>query len=182
MPALGKIELRRAIDDAVRNKRARVLTHFPLSPAADAPILQIKILPVEDGVTLVWYDVTDRARAEQTLKRDGDRLALAAEGANDGLWELDLVRKEFYFSSRWRALLGLSPEVGVGPPEEWFDRVHTDDIAGLKEALEAHLAAKTAHFQHQHRIRRADGTYRLFLCRGVGVRPNGHRATRVAGS
>ena len=60
--------------------------------------------------------------------------------------------------------------------------MHSDDLKGLKDALEAHLAGRTGHFQHEHRIRRADGTYRLFLCRGVGVRPTGHRAIRVAGS
>ena len=67
-------------------------------------------------------------------------------------------------------------------PEEWIDRVHADDIAPLKEALEAHLAGKTDHFQHEHRIRHEDGTYRRFLCRGVAVRGAGRRAVRIAGS
>ena len=67
-------------------------------------------------------------------------------------------------------------------PEEWIDRVHADDIAALKEALEAHLSGKTEHFQHEHRIRHEDGTYRRFLCRGVAVRGAGRRSARIAGS
>ena len=52
----------------------------------------------------------------------------------------------------------------------------------LKEAIDAHLAGKTEHFQHEHRIRHEDGTYRRFLCRGIAVRGAGRRPARIAGS
>ena len=38
------------------------------------------------------------------------------------------------------------------------------------------------HFQHEHRIRHEDGTYRRFLCRGIAVRGAGRRPARIAGS
>ena len=95
-------------------------------------MLQVRILPVPGGVTLLWHDVTERARAEQALKRSEERLALAAEGANDGLWEWDLRTQEFYFSGRWREMLGLPPTAGIGRPNEWIDRVHPEDAAGAQ--------------------------------------------------
>ena len=58
-----------------------------------------KVLPVADGVTLLWHDVTERTRAEHELKRSEERLALAAEGANDGLWQWDLRTQEFFTSA-----------------------------------------------------------------------------------
>jgi diguanylate cyclase (GGDEF)-like protein/PAS domain S-box-containing protein len=137
---------------------------------------------VAGGVTLLWHDVTEHTRAERALKRSEERLALAAEGANDGLWEWDLRSQELYVSGRFRAMLGLPAAAGMGRPDEWMDRVHADDIVSLKEALEAHLSGKTDHFQHEHRIRHEDGTYRRFLCRGVAVRGAGRRSARVAGS
>src|SRR5256885_7794737 len=79
-------------------------------------------------------------------------------------------------------MIGLPPPVGVGRPDDWMGRVHGDDIASLKEALEAHLSGKTDHFLHEHRIRHEDGTYRRFLCRGVAVRGAGRRSNRIAGS
>ena len=79
-------------------------------------------------------------------------------------------------------MIGLPAPAGIGRPEEWMDRVHADDIVALKEALEAHLSGKTDHFQHEHRIRHEDGTYRRFLCRGVAVRGAGRRSARIAGS
>jgi diguanylate cyclase (GGDEF)-like protein/PAS domain S-box-containing protein len=182
VPALSKTELPRAITDALTNRSPRTLAHLGLPSAAGPRILQIRILPVVGGVTLLWHDVTERTSAEQALKRSEERLALAAEGANDGLWEWDLRSQEVYYSGRWRAMMGLAAAAGSGRPEEWLERVHADDIVGLREALEAHLSGKSDHFQHEHRIRHEDGTYRRFLCRGIGMRSTGRRAGRIAGS
>src|SRR5207248_1545681 len=107
IPDLGKTSLPGAIDDALTTRTPRTLAQLGLPSAAGLRVLQVKILPVVDGVTLLWQDVTERARAEHALKRSEERLALAAEGANDGLWELNLRTKEFYFSGRWRAMLGM---------------------------------------------------------------------------
>ena len=182
VPTLASTELPRAIDAALKDRSPRTMTHLGLPSASGARILQVKVLPVAGGATLLWQDVTEQTRVEQALKRNEERLALAAEGANDGLWEWDLRTQEFYFSSRWRAMIGLPASGGIGRPEEWIDRVHADDVAALKEALKAHLSGQTEHFEHEHRIRHEDGTYRRFLCRGVGVRGAGRRSGRIAGS
>ena len=152
VPDLGKTNLTYAINDALTNRKPRTLTHLALPAAAGARILQVKIVPVAGGVTLLWHDVTERTRLEEALRRNADRLTLAAEGANDGLWEWDLRSREFYFSGRWGSMIGL-PAPGIGRPEEWTDRVHADDIVPLTQAIEAHLSGKTEHFQHEHRIR-----------------------------
>jgi diguanylate cyclase (GGDEF)-like protein/PAS domain S-box-containing protein len=182
VPMLSNTELPRAIDDTLTNRTPRTLMHLGLPCAAGARILQVKILPVVDGTTLLWHDVTERTRVENALKRSEERLALAAEGANDGLWELDLRTQECYFSGRWKAMVGLPAIGGVGRPEEWFARVHADDAAGLKGALKAHLSGSTEHFEHEHRIRHEDGSYRRFLSRGVAVLGAGRRPARIAGS
>ena len=79
-------------------------------------------------------------------------------------------------------MLGLRASQAMGRPEDWFRRVHPDDLTSLNAALEAHVAGETAHFQHEHRVRHEDGTYRWMLCRGVAVcRANG-RATRISGA
>ncbi len=180
-PAMAQTDLPRAISDALADRNART-AHLRLASAASTRILRVSILPVTDGVTLLWHDVTQQTQADALLKRSAERLALAAAGANDGLWEWDLRRKEFYCSDRWRAMLGLSTPAVIGRPEDWTDRVHADDMASFKEALDAHLAGKTDLFQHEHRIRHEDGTYRRFLCRGLAVRGASRRPARIAGS
>ncbi len=182
VPALRQIELERAITEAVTNRSARTLARIELPSGDGARILQVKLIPVVGGVTLLWHDVTERIRAEHAIKRREDRLVLAAEGANDGLWEWDLRSQEFYVSGRWTEMMGLPAPAGIGRPGDWTERVHPDDILPLKEAIDAHLTGKTVHVLHEHRIRHEDGTYRRFLCRGVAARGAGRRPVRLAGS
>ena len=139
-------------------------------------------MPVDGGATLLWHDITDLVRDEETLKRNEQRLALAADGANDGWWEWDLRSRQCYFSARWRALVGLTGEGGAGKPEEWLSRVHRADAASLRAELEAFLSGKTAQLSHEHRLRHEDGTYRWFHCRGAAAPGADDRATRIAGS
>ena len=180
-PALAKTDLPRAIEGVLTDGTARTVA-VRLSSAASARILRVRILPVVGGMTLLWDDVTEQTRTNEFLKRNEERLALAAVGANDGLWEWDLRSKEFYCSDRWRAMSGLSARAGIGRPDEWLERVHPDDIVPLKEALELHLSGKTDVLLHVHRLRHEDGTYRRFLCRGIAERGTGGRPARIAGS
>ena len=145
-------------------------------------MLRVRVVPDVGGATLLWHDTTEEAGAERRLIRNAERFALTAEGANDGLWELDLRTKEFYASARWRAMLGLPPREDSGPRGDWFNRVHPDDLVSLNEALDAHLTGQTAHFQHEHRLLHEDGTYQRFLCRGVAEYGSSGRPARVAGS
>ena len=150
---------------------------------AGTRMLEVRILPVSGGVTLLCRDITQRVQADQATKKNEARLALAAEGANDGLWEWDLRAQELFVSGRWKAMIGLPATAGTGPVEDWLSRVHPEDAPALKEALEAHIAGRSEHFQNEHRIRHEDGNYRRFLCRGVAVRnATTRRSGRIAGS
>ena len=182
MPILTDTELPRAVDETLKDRTPRTISQLRLLRTAGTRIAEVKILPVSDGVTLLWRDVTERTSAEHALKRSEERLALAAHGANDGWWEWDLRTKQLFLSSRWREIVGLPAKASVGRPEEWLDRVHPQDAAALKELLKAHLSGKTPHFQHEHRIRHADGTYRWFLCRGIAGLGPARTPVRIAGS
>jgi PAS domain S-box-containing protein len=131
VPALVRTELPRAVRDTVTDRKGRTLNHLRLPAGSDARIVQVKVLPVAGGVALLWHDVTERTRAEHELRRSGERLALAAEGANDGLWQWNLQTQEFYVSGRWRAMIGLPSHAAIGGPGEWLERVHAEDIANL---------------------------------------------------
>ena len=182
IPPLGKTELPKAITDTQTDRKPRTMPELALPRTAGVRMLHVKVLPVADGLTLLWQDVTDRANAVRALKRSEQRLALAADGANDGLWEWDLSAKELYVSARWREIAGIPGEAGTTRPDEWLERVHAEDTAAMKAGLTAHLSGHSPLFQHEHRIRQEDGTYRWFLCRGIAARGTGRHKSRIAGS
>ena len=121
-------------------------------------------------------------RAVSDLRESEERYALAVLGANDGLWDWNLITHQVYWSPRWRSMLGLEDvEIGADP-QEWLSRIHPDDVKDVQATLDAHLASGTGHFESEHRIRHRDDTYRWVLSRGAAVRDDAGVATRFAGS
>jgi diguanylate cyclase (GGDEF)-like protein/PAS domain S-box-containing protein len=182
LPVVGQTELPRVIDAAVAHGRPRMVSQLMLPTSAGVRILQIKVLPEPGGVTLLWYDLTERAHAEYALQRSEERFALMEAGANDGLWEYEIGSQEIHFSARWKAMVGLPTRRGIGRLEDWLERVHPDDKSSFVQAVDAVLSGTTDQLQHEHRLRHENGTYRRFLCRGVAARAARGRCSRVAGS
>jgi diguanylate cyclase (GGDEF)-like protein/PAS domain S-box-containing protein len=127
-------------------------------------------------------EVQERRRVEAALRESEARYILAAQGANDGLWDWDLERNEIYLSPRWKEMLGYGePDLSTSP-HEWFERVHPDDLPKLQEALGNHPSGSGSHFECEHRMRHRDGSYRWMLSRGIALCDCDSRATRIAGS
>jgi diguanylate cyclase (GGDEF)-like protein/PAS domain S-box-containing protein len=179
--ALTETALSRELTETLRDSRPRTLRIAVRSKGGSARALDVKLLPVHDGVTLLWHDSTERTSAEHALKQDAERFARAGAGAKDGLWECDLRTRALHVSERWKTLLGLPASTTISHLDEWLDRVHPEDLASLKEAVKTHLADKTPHFEHQHRIRHQDGAYRWVLFRGTTA-DDDRRGFRLAGS
>ncbi|MCU0972144.1 MAG: EAL domain-containing protein, partial [Gammaproteobacteria bacterium] len=107
---------------------------------------------------------------------------MAARGANDGLWDWDLVRGEVYYSPRWCEMLGLGDVARVDGPGQWLDRVHPDDAQHVNDVLETHIKGLSPHFETEFRLRAEVGEHHWVLCRGLAVRDGKGRAVRMAGS
>lgn len=127
-------------------------------------------------------EINERKRTEAALRESEERYALAASGANDGLWDWDLRNDTVYYSYRWKTMLGYSDKELGDQPAEWFTRVHPDDLAELESKIAAHVNGRSPHFEGEYRIMHKDGTYRWVLSRGLAVRTLDGHAYRMAGS
>jgi diguanylate cyclase (GGDEF)-like protein/PAS domain S-box-containing protein len=123
-----------------------------------------------------------RNRAERALRESEERYCLAVRGANDGLWDWDLVRGRIYLAPRWKSMIGYRDEEVGDAPQEWLERVHPEDSERLAAELQRHLEGQCGHFESEHRIRHRDGRFLWVLSRGLAVRDRDGRPTRIAGS
>jgi diguanylate cyclase (GGDEF)-like protein/PAS domain S-box-containing protein len=120
--------------------------------------------------------------AQEALRESEQRYALAAQGANDGLWDWNLAANNVYYSSRWKSMLGFQEhEIGESP-EEWLGRIHDADRDRVAEEITAHQKRSTPHFESEHRMLHRDGTFRWVLSRGLAVHDATGKALRMAGS
>jgi diguanylate cyclase (GGDEF)-like protein/PAS domain S-box-containing protein len=119
---------------------------------------------------------------ERALKESEERYALAARGANDGLWDWNLITGQIYFSPRWNHMLGYAESEHWSDPEEWFDQIHTDDREQVRAEIAAHREGKTSEFVSEYRMRHKSGGYVWMLSRGVAVLDASGVAVRMAGS
>ena len=127
-----------------------------------------------------WLDERSRRKAEARLRASEQRYALAARGANDGLWDWDIDRQAFFFSARARQLMDIGETVPAMSFDVWLNRLGQVERERFQQELDAHLSGSTQQFHHIMSYEREDEP-RWLLARGVAVRENG-RPVRMAGS
>src|SRR5437016_6349732 len=138
--------------------------------------------PIDFAVALARIGTQlSHKRAQEALRESEERYALAARGANDGLWDWDLEANTVYFSPRWKTMLGYEDGEIQDKPEEWLSRIHDADRDRVKEEIAAHQKASTLHFESEHRVLHKDGTFRWMLSRGLAVHDASGKALRMAG-
>ena len=77
---------------------------------------------------------------------------------------------------------GLPPDVTVDRLQDWFERVHPDDIGDLRRIVTAKPEGERQHFEHEHRLRHEKGDYMWVYARGVILADERGKAVRMAGS
>ncbi|QUO47791.1 MULTISPECIES: PAS domain-containing sensor histidine kinase [Halorubrum] len=139
---------------------------------------QTRLSPVvEDGsvtrVVGVARDVTEQKERERTVQRIKDRLELAVEGAQIGVWDWDMTTDEVEFNDQWAAMLGHSPDEIEPRLDAWERRVHPDDLAAVEDALSEHMAGETEYYDTEHRMRTAAGEWKWIRDIGKVVERDG---------
>ncbi len=125
------------------------------------------------------------ASCEKALERvrcSEDRLSLAVQGSNDGLWVWDgSPEGAAWWSPRYYELLGFKE----GDVDADFialqDRLHPADRDRVLEAVRAHLDDHEP-YDVEYRLRMRCGAYRWFHARGQAAWDDRGRPLRMAGS
>jgi diguanylate cyclase (GGDEF)-like protein/PAS domain S-box-containing protein len=132
--------------------------------------------------------VSMRARAGQAalaqeqanahLLRSREQLRLAFEAIDAGVFDIDLVTGERFFSPRYLEILGYTDRDAFAREHRYADSLHPEDRARMLAARREHVA-NGAPLREQCRLQRADGSYVRVSVRGASVRGTDGRATRL---
>ena len=128
------------------------------------------------SLLIVWLLVqhSKRKRVERSLRDSEERMSLAADAANMGMWALDVVSGELWMSDKGRALFGIEPGARLDNAT-LVSRVHPEDRAirrvEMKRAVE-----NRSEYAMEYRVLLPDGTLRWINARGhcMNRGDNGH--------
>ncbi len=111
------------------------------------------------------------------------RWGLALQSAGFGVWDLDVPAHRVRYSPQWKQMLGYGHEDAPDPTSTWRERVHPEDLPPMLHALGRHLRGETTQYEHEFRLRAADGRWRWVLSRGrVVQRGPGGEPQRAVGT
>ncbi len=127
-------------------------------------------------------DITERKRADEALRESEQRLALAAKGSSDGLWDWDLSTGLVTYSPRFKAMMGLEGDELGHDVESWFNRVVPEDLPLLKAALDARLKGSAEELDVEYRVRHKDGSVLWMWCQGGPLLLDDGRPSRLSGT
>ncbi len=132
----------------------------------------------ETGTLVKWYisafDIEDRKRAEEALRRSEGYLAEAQKLTRTGSWAWSVAtRHSVYGSQENFRLFGFDPEGGIPSDEEFYQRIHPEDRDRVRR--EVFLEREEgSHFDVEFRIVLPDGEIKY-------VRSTGHPVRNLSG-
>ena len=121
-----------------------------------------------------------RKNVETLLHESNYMQTLALEAANAGTFDVLFDSMRCCFDNKSLDIFGLSEEHRCIDANMFYDFVHPDDIAMLEE-VHADVVANLDTYEVRYRIIRRDGEVRTVEARGLVIRNEDGRATRVVG-
>ena len=132
------------------------------------------------GFRGVDTDITARRRAEEKLRRNNERMRLAARAGGIGFWEHDYTTDRENWDDGMLEIYGLRREDFLGTGSFWLELVHPEDRAALWAAAEQ-ARQEGEPVRNEFRIIRPDGEVRHITSLWTVVCDASGRAVRKTG-
>jgi diguanylate cyclase (GGDEF)-like protein/PAS domain S-box-containing protein len=125
------------------------------------------------------YDELNEKQA--MIEKSEERYKLALEGANDAIWEVDLITNEFFSSDKFSDITGYDKDA-ITSLEDLMNLVADEDKKIATNDFTNHINGKTLYYQSNVKIKFNGGGHKWVLIRGKSLRNKKGIATKISGS
>jgi PAS domain S-box-containing protein len=132
------------------------------------------------GIAGVDIDITDRKQAEIQLEAATQRLQLATNSAEIGIWDYDIAGDQLFWDDRMYDLYGLTRTSTVAPYATWENSLHPDDRDRAAAELQAAIRGEQD-FHTEFRVLWSDGQVRYIEAHAITTRDAEGKALRMIG-
>jgi len=123
----------------------------------------------------------DKAQIEARLREREQFLSLAILGSNDGIWDWRPNEHRVWLSPRWKEQLGYAEGELPDSLSTWSALVHREDRDRVAQRFADFLEDRTGSFEMVQRFRHKLGHDVHILTRGIKMKDDEGRVTRVVG-
>ena len=128
-------------------------------------------------------DITERKKHEIELRENEQRLDLALDSANEGIWDWHIDKGNIYLDSRYYSIAGYQPNEFTSTIDEIQKRIHENDLAKVNAIILQYLSGERKSSKIEYRFLRKDGSYMWVQDKGKVVARNAvGNPTRILGT
>jgi two-component system, cell cycle sensor histidine kinase and response regulator CckA len=126
------------------------------------------VLEDEEGKAILFnvVDITERKQARKALRDSRQRLELALQGADLGLWDWNVKTSEVFYNDRWAEMIGVPVTEQDGSIESWRKMIHPEDVPLVLNDFNSHLKGGAPLYESEYRLRNKAGRWTWILARG----------------
>lgn len=129
----------------------------------------------------VTQDVTEKNAIARALRVNEERLALATNVNEIGIWELDLRTGRLEWTDTMFSIFGGSRSTFGGALEDWSSKVHPEDLSLSQLAFQQAIETQ-APMDFDFRVLRGDGEVRYVNARAMVIKDAQGSPARVLGT
>jgi PAS domain S-box-containing protein len=135
-----------------------------------------------DGIIVNGRDITERKEREKELRATKERMKMALEGANLGIWDWDMETDKVVRDELLTEMLGYTKSEMGDHLEGWERVVHPEGEKRHNEALAEHIENRTPYYQCDYRLETKSGDWKWVRTMGKVVdRDENGEPTRSVG-
>jgi PAS domain S-box-containing protein len=150
-------------------QRDWLLNYYPLLDRDDQVL----------GLNVMVQEITEHKRSEEALKNSQERLKLALEASQLGMWYWDLESDVLSWDKQCKALFGLSPETQMSY-QVFLEALHPEDRERTDQAVNQSIHDRTR-YNIEYRTLWPDDTVHWIAARGHCTYDDSGRAIRMMG-
>ena len=123
-----------------------------------------------------------RSYAEKSLRGTEERLMLALEGTQDGIYDWDITNDKIFYSKQFFHMLGMNKEAYTGRVEDVKELIHPDDQERVFNYVDQYINGELSEYVQEFRMKHASGRWIWVQSSAKGIFNDEGKAIRLVGA
>jgi PAS domain S-box-containing protein len=135
-----------------------------------------------EEIQCVGIDISARKKAEDALAESNIRYEYVTKATSDAIWDWDITNSTVYRGEGFKTIFGYSADDIKPEVFSWKDYVHPKDVERATKKIQLAIAGSDTNCADEYRFRKKNGDYAHVLDKGLIIRDEKGKATRMVGA